>query len=188
MAIKKEEKEISKFDTIKEELEELLQNFPLRKFIIIVFSVGFLFLLIGIFLIFFKIETNCGDGTAYGKCSINKPYFCSNGTLIEKASVCGCNSNLTLTGDSCTSKYQEESKEITLEYVLRGEEKEINMTIYKKMADYLSNLPPLFLPRMEIISQEQIFNLELSTMRNRKISSCLLLLKSRILPEIRQNK
>lgn len=142
MAIKKEEKEISKFDTIKEELEELLQNFPLRKFIIIVFSVGFLFLLIGIFLIFFKIETNCGDGTAYGKCSINKPYFCSNGTLIEKASVCGCNSNLTLTGDSCTSKYQEESKEITLEYVLRGEEKEINMTIYKKMADYLSNLPP----------------------------------------------
>ena len=46
-------KEVTKLETIKEELETLLENFPLRKFVVVVFSVGFLFLLLGIFLIFF---------------------------------------------------------------------------------------------------------------------------------------
>ncbi len=136
-----EVKKISKIRILKEDIETLLENFPLRKFIIVVFSIGFLFLLIGIFFISFKLQPSCGDGTFYGQCSINKPYFCSNGTLIEKASACSCNSNLSLTEDSCASKYQEEPKEIVLKYILRGKEKEINLTVYKKMADYLSSLP-----------------------------------------------
>ena len=32
----------------------------------------------------------CNDGTAYGYCSVTKPLYCSNGTLINKCSVCGC--------------------------------------------------------------------------------------------------
>jgi hypothetical protein len=138
--MKKEEKEISKFEILKEDIETLLQNFPLKKFILIVFSIGFLLLLIGIFFILFGVKTSCGDGTIYGQCSVNKPYFCSNGTLIEKASSCGCNSNLSLTGNSCISKYQEQPKTITLKYILRGEEKQINLIVYKKMVDYLSGL------------------------------------------------
>ncbi len=138
---KKGDKNVSKLDILKEDLENLLQNFPLNKFIIIVFSIGFLFLLIGLFLMFFNLKPRCGDETIYGQCSKNKPYFCSNGTLIEKASLCSCNSNLSLINDSCISKHQTEPKKITLKYILRGEEKEINFTVYKKMTNYLSSLP-----------------------------------------------
>lgn len=30
-----------------------------------------------------KFQT-CGDGTFYGTCSLEKPYYCSNGILMEK--------------------------------------------------------------------------------------------------------
>jgi hypothetical protein len=136
-----EVKKISKFEILKEELETLLENFPLRKFMIILFSIGFLFLIIGLLLIFFKFKPSCGDETFYGQCSKNKPYFCSNGFLIEKASVCGCNNNLSLINDSCISKYQEQSKEINLKYILNGEKKEIKFVVYKKLTDYLFDLP-----------------------------------------------
>ena len=32
----------------------------------------------------------CTDGTPYNECSKNKPYFCYNGELLEKAFTCGC--------------------------------------------------------------------------------------------------
>ena len=32
----------------------------------------------------------CSDGTLFGECSSNKPYYCDNGNLIENCSVCGC--------------------------------------------------------------------------------------------------
>lgn len=138
--MKKEEKKISKFEIIKEDLEGLMERFPLKKFIIVVFSIGFLFLLVGLFFIFL-LKPYCGDGTLYGQCSKNKPYFCDKGILIEKASACGCEENMSLNKDSCVSEYQKEPKDIILKYVLRGEEKQINMTIYKGMADYLYRLP-----------------------------------------------
>lgn len=47
--------------------------------------------------------TTCTDGTANNQCSTNKPKFCSNGTLIDKASQCGCPTGQTAQGDSCTS-------------------------------------------------------------------------------------
>ena len=83
----------------------------------------------------------CGDGSLENTCSIMKPFFCSNGILSERASVCGCDGNLTISGDSCTSEFKTEPKEITLKYVLRGEEREINYTVYKGMTGYLSKLP-----------------------------------------------
>ena len=36
----------------------------------------------------------CSDGTPYGKCSQYKPYFCENGTLVEKCWLCGCPSGV----------------------------------------------------------------------------------------------
>lgn len=47
--------------------------------------------------------TTCSDGTANNQCSTNKPKFCSNGSLIDKASQCGCPTGQTAQGDSCTS-------------------------------------------------------------------------------------
>jgi len=32
----------------------------------------------------------CSDGTSEGTCSATKPYYCQNGTLIEKCTICGC--------------------------------------------------------------------------------------------------
>ncbi|MCK4552833.1 hypothetical protein KAT80_01385 [Candidatus Pacearchaeota archaeon] len=83
----------------------------------------------------------CGDNSFYDTCSLTKPYFCLDGALLEKASVCGCPEILKREGDSCISDYQNSSKEITLKYVLRGEEKEINYVVYGGLVDYLFNLP-----------------------------------------------
>ncbi len=90
---------------------------------------------------FEKKEDVCGDKTLFGECSTNKPYFCENGVLVEKASICGCPEILTGQGDFCASQYQENPKEISLSYILRGQENTIDFTIYEGMVGYLSNLP-----------------------------------------------
>jgi len=54
--------------------------------------------------------------------------------------VCGCSENMTQEGDLCISGYQNNSKEITLKYILKGEEGEINYVVYEGMVDYLASL------------------------------------------------
>lgn len=109
-------------------------------------------LFIAIVLVFFVIklylsggfyggERVCGDGTAYGECSLRQPYFCERGVLLENASVCECPEILAVNGSSCLSKYQTEPKNVTLKYILRGNEKEIKIIAYNGMVDYLSELP-----------------------------------------------
>lgn len=84
---------------------------------------------------------SCGDGTLYGLCSLTKPYFCDNGTLIEKASVCGCNNLLFKEGESCWSGYKNYSQENSLKYILDGKVQSIGFTVYTEMADYLYKVP-----------------------------------------------
>jgi len=38
----------------------------------------------------FIVISRCSDGTVFGMCSIVKPFYCENGTLVSKASRCGC--------------------------------------------------------------------------------------------------
>ncbi len=83
----------------------------------------------------------CNDGTVYDDCSNIKPYLCTNGVLIEKASICGCSPLLDINGEECLSKYQQEPKNAAFRYVLRGEKKYINFVVYKNMSDYVSKLP-----------------------------------------------
>jgi hypothetical protein len=85
----------------------------------------------------------CGDGSFYDTCDLNKPYYCDAGTglLVEKASICGCPEGMNKSEDSCISRYQTEPKEISFKYVLRGEEKYLNFTVYKGLSDYISDLP-----------------------------------------------
>jgi chemotaxis protein histidine kinase CheA len=40
----------------------------------------------------------CSDGTLYNQCSVNKPFYCEAGNLINKCSTCGCPS-----GKQCQS-------------------------------------------------------------------------------------
>lgn len=109
-------------------------------FIILVISLLLILLAILRFGNFNKEILICGDRSPYEECSLNKPYFCSGGILIEKASVCGCPDILTKKEDSCISKYQSDPRNISLKYILRGEENEINFIVYQGMADYLSEL------------------------------------------------
>ncbi len=109
---------------------------------IVVYIILVLVLLIPAYFIFFNNNTpNCNDGTIEGGCSNIKPYLCINGTLIEKASVCGCLNSSEISNDLCLSVYQIAPKNITLNYTFMGKEGEINFTVYQGLYNYTSMLP-----------------------------------------------
>jgi hypothetical protein len=83
----------------------------------------------------------CGDGTIYNSCSDVNPYFCLEGKLIDYALVCGCPEGFTKINDSCISFYQTNPREISLNYVLRGESYSINFTVYDGFENYISEIP-----------------------------------------------
>ncbi len=83
----------------------------------------------------------CGDGSFYDTCSLDKPYFCSDGVLVENVSVCGCPDYLAKSGNSCISAYQSEQKSLSLHYTINGKNGSIDFTVYKGLIDYLSALP-----------------------------------------------
>lgn len=83
---------------------------------------------------------NCIDETISGDCSTIKPFYCSNGKLVRRASICGCSEVTYGEEEYCISRYQNESKEINLKYVLRGKTGEIKYTVYKGLGDYLAGL------------------------------------------------
>ena len=87
-----------------------------------------------------KTNQNCSDGTFNGICSENKPYYCSEGIILENASFCGCSKNSIAKEEVCFSEFQNNPKEIQLKYFIRGEEKEINLIVYEDMANYLSTI------------------------------------------------
>ena len=115
--------------------------------IILTSFIFILILIVGGIYLFYENKNNfekilvCGDGTFYDSCSLTKPYFCSNGIFLEKASICGCSNFLKKEGDKCVSNYQSSPKEITLKYILRGEKKEINYIVYGGLVDYFFSLP-----------------------------------------------
>jgi len=80
----------------------------------------------------------CGDSSFYGTCSLRKPYFCDEGFLVEKATICGCPSSLMKEGNLCSSKYQEGVKYVNLNYYFLGLEQNFTFPVYSKMRDYLS--------------------------------------------------
>ncbi|MEK6913931.1 MAG: hypothetical protein AABW47_04665 [Nanoarchaeota archaeon] len=111
---------------------------------VIVYSVVVFFILIivlGMFVIFFKKDFACSDGTKNNECSDVKPYYCLNENFINNASFCGCSSISTAEGNNCVSKYKTEARNITLNYTLRGEGGSIDFVVYKGIYDYLLKVP-----------------------------------------------
>jgi len=107
-------------------------------------SILFTLLIFSIFLIVFSsklIVHTCNDETLYGECSKIKPYYCSDGSLIENASFCRCSTFSKLESNKCISDYQINPKEIALNYTLRGEKNQIHFTVYQKLYSYLSEIP-----------------------------------------------
>ena len=83
----------------------------------------------------------CVDGTFYDSCSLRKPYYCEEGVLVEKVSLCGCPNFFTERSGVCFSVYQTNSKNVNLDYILRGENNSIEYLVYGGVVDYLSALP-----------------------------------------------
>jgi hypothetical protein len=86
----------------------------------------------------------CGDGTFYNTCSLDKPYYCDEGVLVERASVCGCpdlgNFSFKREGDFCFLPYYTGMKDVSLDYFLDGQENQILFTVYEGVNDYVSKL------------------------------------------------
>jgi len=100
-----------------------------------------LFLSVLSFLILGSFNKTCSDGTPSNSCSKILPYFCVEGNLIERASVCGCFNISFLDGDRCKAPYSTGEKNISLNYTLRGDKGVIIFSVYKGLYDYLTNLP-----------------------------------------------
>jgi hypothetical protein len=117
-----------------------------KKRLLIILAVIFILAVISFFIFFKREIPTCNDGTAYNQCSGTKPYFCSNGILVEQVSTCGCNELTEIHEDKCILKYQDEPKNIVLNYTLNGKLGKINFTVYKNLSDYLSNTPRYIAP------------------------------------------
>ncbi len=48
-----------------------------------------------------QAATKCSDGTDYAQCAATKPKYCDDGNLVDKASLCGCPTGQTVSGETC---------------------------------------------------------------------------------------
>jgi len=48
-----------------------------------------------------NMPVSCNDGTPADTCSANRPFYCSNGTLVERATFCGCSQGYAMRGEGC---------------------------------------------------------------------------------------
>ncbi len=90
--------------------------------------------------LFSKPGFNCGDETSYGECSVNKPYYCQKGNIVENSLDCGCPEGKEINGSSCTSDFNQNPKTINLKYRLDGTEKSISFVVYEDAYQYFGKL------------------------------------------------
>lgn len=87
----------------------------------------------------------CSDKTLYDQCSSTKPLYCSNGTLINKCSVCGCNNTDygCQPDGSCILVKKEDftfDTNITSIDIMQGEDKEFAIGTLKNTGNTVLNL------------------------------------------------
>ncbi|MBD3362020.1 hypothetical protein GF358_04495 [Candidatus Woesearchaeota archaeon] len=98
----------------------------------------------------------CNDGTLYNECSVQKPYYCLDGNIIKKASVCGCPKNQIASYENCVSAFEITPFEQTFTYTLNGRENSISLTVYKELNDFLSAKPRKYYCNPECPSSREI--------------------------------
>jgi hypothetical protein len=96
-----------------------------------------------LFISFFLTNNKCNDGALNNRCSKIQPYFCENGKLIEKASVCGClkndyGINYNIKEDKCVFS-SSNPKIISLNYILRGKKGNISFEVYPEILNLSLN-------------------------------------------------
>lgn len=85
-----------------------------------------------------KIQ-KCTDGTEYDQCSATPPLYCINGVLANFASKCGCPADTTPSGDECVEQYMTGPSVRYLQYTLRGQSRQVDLTVYKGLNDLLAS-------------------------------------------------
>lgn len=105
-----------------------------------------LFAVIIILFLFFQRDANeniliCGDGASYGNCSASRPFFCEEGVLIEKSSICECYNDYSKVGESCFNVIYTNKLQNSFSYFLNGKFEKINLTLYRGVYDYIDTLP-----------------------------------------------
>ncbi len=68
------------------------------------------------------VVSKCADGTLYGQCSTNKPKYCHNGVLIDKASLCGCPFGYKTSDNRCILDISIKYKKIGIVYISESNE------------------------------------------------------------------
>src|SRR3989344_3568338 len=53
----------------------------------------------------------CEDGSEYGACSVDLPYLCQDGSLVENCDVCGCPGGLECSNGQCINTFMCETGE-----------------------------------------------------------------------------
>lgn len=112
-----------------------------KRIIISIFIILLVVISAIIYIVFSLMVPVCNDGTLAGECSEIKPYFCLSSGLAKNTLICGCDDPLTAAGDDCISEYQTNPKNISLDYILRGNRKILPFTVYGGMNDYISKIP-----------------------------------------------
>lgn len=84
---------------------------------------------------------DCGDGTFEGYCSLHKPYFCTEGDLVENAGLCGCPFTSKLEMGKCVFEHNPNEWPIELEYVLDGKKNSISYPVYSEVKGYIEEIP-----------------------------------------------
>jgi len=72
--------------------------FPILLVLLLLFAVAYAR---GYYSIFFD---TCEDKTLYNRCSLEKPYFCFNGTLVKNSTFCGCSYGYEPKENDCVKK------------------------------------------------------------------------------------
>jgi hypothetical protein len=102
-------------------------------------------------------KKNCTDGTFYDQCSSNRPFYCSNGTLIEYCSVCGCNPGYGCQLDGSCILAKEEDFNFTID----STEIEINQGEDKNIIGHLTNTGNTILSLISFLNASDCCNISI---------------------------
>lgn len=130
----KEEEDFKNFSIKHKRIVILLSVLSLAVFIILISSFSFLALKDK------PIINQCGDGTFLDSCSRDKPYYCEDGQLTEKASFCGCPEFLISNQEKCILESPETQKTVYLDYFLNNNRKTLRLELSEEVYNYVLDI------------------------------------------------
>lgn len=130
----KEEEDFDNFSIKHKRIVIILSALSLAVLLILILSFSFLILEDK------PLPDRCGDGTPYDSCSKDKPYYCENGQLIEKASFCGCPEFLIENQEKCILESPENKKTANFDYFFDNQKRTLRMDLSGEVYNYVIDI------------------------------------------------